>query len=88
MHSEIKLKKKLIQTLGINTNLKINFNTSLIFPAGETMEFIADFKKSWFIVSQILVMAISDRIKISPSLIPGHAPFLTRSKRQIRLPTV
>lgn len=32
-------------------------------------EFIADFKKSWFMVSQILVMVIKNKIKIRPSFI-------------------
>ena len=46
IHNDTKLNKKLTQTLGINTSLKINLNISLMFPAGETREFIADFKKS------------------------------------------
>ena len=87
-HNEIRANKKLTQTLGVNTSLKIKFNISLIFPEGETREFIADFKKSWFTVSQMLVRAINGRIKNRPSLIPGHAPSLTRSKKQKRLPII
>lgn len=76
MHNEITLNRKLIQTRGTITKLRINFKIALMFPEGERKEFIADFKKSWFIVSQILVRAIRNKIKTKPSLTPK--PSLSR----------
>ena len=50
---------------GISNNLMINLNIFLMLKAGTSMEFIADFKNSWFIVSHILVSMIKKRIKSS-----------------------
>jgi hypothetical protein len=88
MHKEITLKRKLIQTLGIRINRIMNFNTALTLPLGETKELIADFRNNWFIVSQMLVRAIRDRIKTSSLFILKPALSLRRLKKQKQLPTV
>ena len=69
MQSEITLNKRLIHTLGIKINLKINFAIPRIFPEGAVKELTADFRKSWFMVSQMLVKAIRNRVKNKPSFI-------------------
>jgi hypothetical protein len=69
IQSEVMLKNRLIHTLGININFNINFAIFRILPDGEGNEFIADFKKSWFMVSQRLVKRIRNKVKTTPSFI-------------------
>jgi hypothetical protein len=76
IQSEIILNNKLIHILGIKISLRINFTIFRILPEGEVNEFIADFKKSWFTVSQILVKTIRNRVKITPSFIMKQPLFL------------
>lgn len=71
------LNKKLIHTRGIFINSTINLIIFLIVMGlVNSSKFIADFKKSWFMVSQILVMTIRKKIKIKPSFILALLAFL------------
>lgn len=70
MHSDKILKAKLTHTRGIIINLIINCSILMIFAEMEALrEFIADFKKSWFMVSQILVRSIKSNIRNKPCFI-------------------
>ena len=70
MHNDNTLNKKPIQTRGILTNLIMNCNIFKILAVSEIpKEFIADLRKSWFIVSQMLVRIIKYKIKINPGFI-------------------
>ena len=61
IQSEITVKQNPNQIRGININLIINLNIFLRLKAGTSMEFIADFKNNWFIVSHMLVSMIKKR---------------------------
>jgi hypothetical protein len=65
MQSEIIVKQNPSQMRGTSNNLIINLNIFLMLKAGTSMEFIADFKNNWFIVSHMLVSMIKKRIKSS-----------------------
>ncbi len=82
MHKEIILNKKLTQTRGTLMSLKTNFIISVILAEGEVKEFIADFRKIWFIVSHTLVRAIRNKVKNRPSFILGYPSFLWSSAKQ------
>lgn len=64
------LNRKLTHTRGSVINLIMNRITLKMFGGIDALrEFIADFKKSWFMVSQILVMTIKNKIKTKPCFI-------------------
>ena len=77
IHKDKTLNKKLIHTRGILINSIMNFIIFIILIGlANSSEFIADFKKSWFMVSQILVRAIRKKIKVRPSFILNYLAFL------------
>lgn len=83
MHKERMLNRQPIQTRGVKINLIINCTIFRKLKESDTAkEFIADFKKSWFIVSQALVRAMRNRIKNRPSF-TGLPSFLCCSAKQI-----
>lgn len=83
IHNEMVLNKKLNQTLGTAISLKINDAIDFIFPEGACKEFIADFKKSWFMVSHMLVKDMRNKINARLCFTPGTFLSLRRLKRQI-----
>jgi hypothetical protein len=75
MHNDKTENKNPTHTRGIIISLKINQIIFLILAVSEMFkEFIADLRKSWFTVSQKLVSAINNKIKIKPCFTP---PFLS-----------
>ncbi len=88
MHRDIILKTKLSHTRGIKTSLNTNFIIWNRFPEGEESEFTADFKKSWFMVSQALVKEIRNKVKKIPSFILKGLLSPLRLRKQKILPPV
>lgn len=89
IHSDNTLKKKLIHTLGTLTRSIRNFIIFFtVIGLDRESEFIADFKKSWFTVSQILVMTIKKKIKNKPSFISDYPASLCCSWKQKSLPII
>jgi hypothetical protein len=73
IHSEIRLKTKLNHTRGILKSCATNFAIFTTFAPKETCrELIADFKKSWLTVSQILVKTIKKKMNKKPGLSIGY----------------
>jgi hypothetical protein len=82
MHKASTLNKKPIQMRLIRINLKIKIIIFLtVTGLDKTKEFMADFRKSWFIVSQILVSTIKNRIKNRPSFILYSLAFPCYSRK-------
>lgn len=70
MHKDMTLNEKLIHTRGTLINSTMNLKIfTMVMGLDSFKVFIADFKKSWFIVSQMLVRTIKKKIKAKPSLI-------------------
>lgn len=85
-HNDRMLKAKLNQTRGTVINLIINLNTLKIFGGTDAFrEFIADFKKSWFMVSQRLVIKIKNKTGINPCFMKWLSPVPCWIKKQISL---
>jgi hypothetical protein len=75
MHKDKRANKPPSQTFGITIILRINCNILKTFAESETLrEFIEDFRQSWFIVSQILVRTIKNKIKNRPCFTPHLLP--------------
>ena len=76
MHKDNTLNRKLIHTRGTIISSIMNFIIFLtVIGLDNESEFIADFKKSWFMVSQALVRTIRKKINIRPSFILSIQPF-------------
>lgn len=76
IHKDNTPNRKLIHTRGTIISSIMNFIIFLtVIGLDNEREFTADFKKSWFMVSQTLVRNIRKKINIMPSFILGIYPF-------------
>ncbi len=82
IQSEVRLNKKLNHTRGIKMSLQINFKILVKLAEGEGRELIADFRKSWFTVSQALVKAIKNKVNRIPSftIAPPLPPWCSKTQ--------